>query len=230
MRTDSGICSIPTRLIPHLFHTTSPSNLSLSSSSHSHHSALPLQIHLSLQLPLTPAKDLQTLLPSILLPILITKDIESLPKNSREYPSPELPRLPLVFLPILKKLPNSPKTTTDYSLSCHSEHKELHRLSLKRLRFPLIYPKISPSKWNNHPQISTFIQGNSYKIPINPLFQTQFWSLFYLLSLYFDQIPSKQPISYTLILQKTTKNTEKRQKIANFKQKTLKMRKNSSKT
>lgn len=97
-------------------------------------------------LPLTPAKDPQTLLPSILLPILITKDIESLPKNSREYPSPELPRLPLVFLPILKKLPNSPKTTTDYSLSCHSEHKELHRLSLKRLRFPLIYPKISPSK------------------------------------------------------------------------------------
>ena len=107
--------------------------------------------------PLTPAKDPQTLLPSILLPILITKDIESLPKNSREYPSPELPRLPLVFLPILKKLPNSPKTTTDYSLSCHSEHKELHRLSLKWLRFPLIYPKISPSKWNNHPQISTFI-------------------------------------------------------------------------
>ena len=36
----AGISSIPTRLIPHLFHTTSPSNLSLSSSSHSHHSAL----------------------------------------------------------------------------------------------------------------------------------------------------------------------------------------------
>ena len=46
----AGISSIPTRLIPHLFHTTSPSNLSLSSSSHSHHSALPLQIHLSINL------------------------------------------------------------------------------------------------------------------------------------------------------------------------------------
>lgn len=114
-----------------------------------------LSIHI-IQLSLT-RKRPPTLLPSILLPILITKDIESLPKNSREYPSPELPRLPLVFLPILKKLPNSPKTTTDYSLLCHSEHKELHRLSLKWLRFPLIYPKISPSKWNNHPQISTFI-------------------------------------------------------------------------
>lgn len=150
MRTDSGICSIPTRLIPHHF-PLKPLPLKL----------FPLTSFSSpapdSPLPLTPAKDPQTLLPSILLPILITKDIESLPKNSREYPSPELPRLPLVFLPILKKLPNSPKTTTDYSLLCHSEHKELHRLSLKWLRFPLIYPKISPSKWNNHPQISTFI-------------------------------------------------------------------------
>ena len=157
LSNSTGISSIPTRLIPHLFHTTSPSNLSLPSSSHSHHSALPLQIHLFTLHSLTSTKDLQTLLPSILLPILITKDIESLPKNSREYPSPELPRLPLVFLPTLKKLPNSPKTTTDYSLSYHSEPKKLHRLSLKRLRFPLIYPKITPSKWNNHPQIPSFI-------------------------------------------------------------------------
>lgn len=44
----AGISSIPTRLIPHLFHTTSPSNLSLSSSSHSHHSALSLPNHLSI--------------------------------------------------------------------------------------------------------------------------------------------------------------------------------------
>lgn len=154
MRTDPCISSIPTRLIPHPSHTSStplPPQTSPSQALPAPDSPLPLA------LPNPPAKDLQTLLPSILLPILITKDIESLPKNSREYPSPELPRLPLVFLPILKKLPNSPKTTTDYSLSCHSEHKELHRLSLKRLRFPLIYPKISPSKWNNHPQISTFI-------------------------------------------------------------------------
>ena len=46
----AGISSIPTRLIPHLFHTTSPSNLSLSSSSHSYHSALSLPNHLSINL------------------------------------------------------------------------------------------------------------------------------------------------------------------------------------
>ena len=127
----AGISSIPTRLIPHLFHTTSPSNLSLSSSSHSHHSALPLQIHLFTLHSLTSAKDLQTLLPSTIWPFWITKDIESLPKNSREYPSPEPYCLPLDFLSILKKVSNSPKITTEYSPHYYPEPKNLHRLSLK---------------------------------------------------------------------------------------------------
>ena len=113
--------------LPHLF----PSNLSLSSSSHSHHSTLPLQIHLFTLHSLTSAKDLQTLLPSTIWPFWITKDIESLPKNSREYPSPEPYCLPLVFLPILKKLPNSPKITTEYHLQYQPEPKNLHRLPLK---------------------------------------------------------------------------------------------------
>ena len=113
---------------------TSPkrsSNLSLSSSSHSHHSALPLQIPLFILHSLTSAKDLQTLLPSTIWPFWITKDIESLPKNSREYPSPEPYCLPLDFLSILKKVSNSPKITTEYSPHYYPETKNLHRLSLK---------------------------------------------------------------------------------------------------
>ena len=81
--------------------------------------------------PSTSAKDSPTLLPPILWPFLITKDIESLPKNSREYLSPELHRLPLIFLPILKKLPNSPKRTTEYHLQYQPEPKNLYKLPLK---------------------------------------------------------------------------------------------------
>ena len=46
----AGISSIPTRLIPHHFHTSSPSNLSLSSSPQSCSTALSLLNHLSINL------------------------------------------------------------------------------------------------------------------------------------------------------------------------------------